>query len=406
MSTDKINCQICGAATHAIQIHLKTDHPEMTVADYTAQFPDAPIMSEFALKKLEAKKAEAAAVAEAAEKAAAAETADETATTTTTTPTVTSMLSKSAKDNPVKKPLDVVFNLTGKGSKNREGKAIPITVYENPTDVDMIPAINNTYVYEIDDLKHVLMALEFNINPYVWGHKGSGKTEMFEQIAARTGRPIMRVQHTANTEEAHIVGQWTVKDGATIFELGPLPMAMKMGWLYMADEYDFALPSVLSVYQAVLEGKALVIKEADKHNRIIQPHPNFRFCATGNTNGSGDETGLYQGTNLQNSANFDRFGMCIHKQYMKKADESQILQLRLGLVKEDADKMVEFANLVRSAYDGSKISDIISPRALINAARIGSATGDFKKGIGLAFTNKLTRVDSEAVSGICQRVFG
>ena len=28
-----------------------------------------------------------------------------------------------------------------------------------------------------------------------------------------------------------------------------------------------------------------------------------------NTNGSGDETGLYQGTLIQNSANYDRFGM-------------------------------------------------------------------------------------------------
>lgn len=49
---------------------------------------------------------------------------------------------------------------------------------------------------------------------------------------------------------------------------------MKHGWMYLADEYDFAQPNVLSVYQAVLEGKPLYIKEADAANRVIKPHPN------------------------------------------------------------------------------------------------------------------------------------
>ena len=89
-----------------------------------------------------------------------------------------------------------------------------------------------------------------------------------------------------------------VKNGETVFELGPLPYAMKHGMVYCADEYDFAEPAVLSIYQSVLEGKPLIIKEADLENRVIKPHPNFRFCATGNTNGAGDSFGLYQGTRI------------------------------------------------------------------------------------------------------------
>lgn len=251
-----------------------------------------------------------------------------------------------------------------------------------------------------------MIALELNINPYVWGHKGAGKSEMFDQIAARTGRPLVRIQHTSNTEESHIVGMWTVKNGETIFELGPLALAMKHGWMYLADEYDFAQPNVLSVYQAVLEGKPLYIKEADAANRVIKPHPNFRFAATGNTNGSGDETGLYQGTNLQNSANYDRFGSVIYKSYMKKEDESLIIQKRVGLCAEDADKLVDYANLVREQYANSKISDTISPRSLINAAMIGLRRNDYKHGLKLAFTNKLTQVDQQVAEDLAQRVFG
>lgn len=162
----------------------------------------------------------------------------------------------------------------------------------------------------------------------------------------------------------------------------------------------------MQLLKAVLEGKPLIIKEADSANRIIKPHPNFRFVATGNTNGSGDETGLYQGTNLQNSANYDRFGMVVNKQYLNKKNESIILQKKVGLVSADADKMAEFAALVRESYDGGKISDTISPRTLIYAATIGIARGNFHQGLQCSFINKLTAVDRETCSGLAQRIFG
>jgi cobaltochelatase CobS len=390
--TDKITCQLCNAQIHSVQLHLKNDHPEETLKGYIAKFPEAPLMSEMAKQKLAEKRAAKAAPEERVLEMAG------------TAASVTKLMSSGSV---VKKALHEVFNLGNvKAAKSSKGDPILISVITSGDFPDMVPAASDDYVYDIDELKNVILALELNIPCYVWGHKGSGKSELFEQIAARTGREFMRVQHTVNTEESHIVGQWTVKGGHTVFELGPLPLAMINGWMYSADEYDFMLPSVSSVYQAVLEGKPLMIKEADAANRIIKPHPNFRFVATGNTNGSGDETGLYQGTNIQNAANYDRFGMVIHKQYMKKAAESQILQNRVGLVKEDADKMVEFASLVREAYDGAKISDVISPRTLIYAAKIGVKRGSFRQGITLSFINKLSKIDREVCDGLAQRIFG
>lgn len=411
MSQEKITCEICGGAVHAIISHLNKNEcsETLTVEEYKLRFPTAPLMSEYIRKEYEAKmqakkaaeaKAKAEAEAEAKAKAEVKPTSEEVKKTPI------EALATAAKDQVVNKALHEIFDLKDKAAKNVRSEAIPVACIDNPTHVEMVPEINNTYVYDIDDLKNVMLALSLNINPYVWGHKGTGKSELFEQIAARTNRPFVRIQHTANTEESHIVGMWTVKDGATVFELGPLALAMQNGWMYLADEYDFASPAVLSVYQAVLEGKPLMIKEADAANRIIKPHPNFRFVATGNTNGSGDETGLYQGTNIQNSANFDRFGMCIQKHYMPKAMEIAALNKRCGLAEADSKKIVEFASLVREAYDGSKISDTISLRTMINAAQIGICRGNFAMGVQLSFINKLSRVDKEAVEKFSQRVFG
>ncbi|WP_151708882.1 AAA family ATPase [Acinetobacter brisouii] len=404
---DKIICEICGAKIDAVAIHIKKDHPEITEQQYAQKYPSAPLMSEYVKEMLEKRKLEKLEKERAAK--AEAQKQEEQAAAKAKEPeqdTSVELLAKSKKDVIEQRPLHVVFDINSPSAKNSKGAAIPVSCIGNSSFADLVPEVNNTYVYDMDVLKNVLLALELQINPYVWGHKGCGKSELFEQIAARTGRPFVRVQHTANTEESHIVGMWTVKGGQTIFELGPLALAMQHGWVYLADEYDFALPSVLSVYQAVLEGKPLMIKEADSENRVIKPHPNFRFVATGNTNGTGDDTGLYQGTNLQNSANYDRFGMVVKKNYMPKAAEVDMLMRRVGLIEPDATKLVEFASLVRDAYDGSKISDTISPRSLIDAGTIAKYRHDFKESLRLAFTNKLARTDSEIVEGLAQRVFG
>ena len=251
------------------------------------------------------------------------------------------------------------------------------------------------------------MALQLNIPLLAWGLHGAGKTTLVEQICARTSRPCLRVQHTDTTEEAHIVGQMVVRDGATQFDYGPLPEAMMRGWTYLADEYDFAHAAVIAVYQAVLEGKPLYIKEAPPSQRLVKPHPNFRFVATGNTNGSGDDTGLYAGTKIGNAAAYSRFGVTIQVHYPTPEVEIAILKSRLGLQQDIAEKLVDFAGRIRTMYAAGEISLPISPRELIRAATIGMVRGGlFRKGIELAYSNRLDATQGEAVKQTAQRLFG
>jgi cobaltochelatase CobS len=249
------------------------------------------------------------------------------------------------------------------------------------------------------------MAIELAKNLYVWGHAGTGKTTLIEQIMARTGRPVIRVQHSIGTEESHVLGQWVVRGGQTEFQPGLLPLAMRNGWTYLADEYDFGNPAVLSVYQPVLEpGKSLVIKDAPDEWRVVKPHENFRFIATGNTNGSGDDTGLYQGTQIQNAANYDRFGMVLEATYMAPELEAAILVQRCRIQKKNADQLVDFANRVREAYKNKEIASTISPRCLIDAADIGLRRANWRLGVTLAFVNKLSAVDRAVVDGVASRI--
>lgn len=393
--SEKISCKICGAEVHTIQLHLKNHHPEVTLEEYQRKYPGAPLLSQFAEMKLQERRAAAG-----EDKSSVMEMAGGAAAT------VVSMADHAAA---LVQPLHEVFGLGKvKAALNARGNPIPIKLNVPAAGFeDLIPGINVGYVWNIDLLKTVLMGLDMNVPIYLWGHAGTGKTTILEQISARTKRPFLRVQHTVNTEESHIVGMWTVKDGHTQFELGPLAVAMKFGLTYCADEYDFATPAVLSVYQPVLEGKALVIKEADHANRVIKPHPNFRFVATGNTNGSGDETGLYQGTVLQNAANYERFGIVEEVTYMKRDDEVLVITSQADdCSKEHAGKLVDFATEIRKQYAAGKISAPISPRALIYAARIGLRKADMKVGLKQSFLNRLPRADAETGWQFAQRIFG
>lgn len=384
----RIKCAICKAPVHSIQLHLKKDHDAcMTLDEYQAKYPGEPILSEMAKRKI--------AEGEAAKRKG--EVRPETPVS-------------GESRAPVKERV-ALHELFGLGKSpaamSTSGKAIGITrLAADPQHADLIPDVDPNYVFNIDVLKTLLMALEMNIPGYLWGHAGTGKTTIYEQIAARTFRPMVRVQHTANMEEEHVVGGWRLRDGKTVFELGLLPLAMKNGWLYMADEYDFARPEVSSVYQAVLEGKPLVIKEADHDNRVIRPHPDFRIVATGNTNGQGDESGLYQGTNMQNAANYERFGVVERMPYMDPALEARMISLQARIPIDDAKKLVDYATKVRQEFEGGKLGMPVSPRSLLYAAQIGVAKMNYKAGIEKSYINRLAPTDRETASQVAQRVFG
>jgi cobaltochelatase CobS len=393
-AADKIVCHIDNAMVHSVQVHIKNNYAEeWTVDRYKKEFPDAPLLSALA-QGIVAKRKEAQ-VKETQAKASATSADPET---------IVANLSN------LKSVFHETFDLgSAAAAMNASGNPIQIDIMvgHKGESHDYLPDVDVDYVFNIDLLKKVIIGFQLNMPTYLWGFHGTGKTTMLQQAAARTKRPFMRVQHSLNMQESDVLGQWTVRDGSTSFQLGPLPVSMINGWVYCADEYDNAMPNVTTVYQPVMEGQALIIKDAPPHLRRIIPHPNFRFCATGNTNGIGDETGLYQGTMMQNAANYSRFQITEEVEYMDSTIETNILTARTGIRKTDATKIVTFANKIRDSFRNGSISMTVSPRELIAAAKLGIAYGGkWDIGLQLAFANRLSRVDREVVKGLMQRQFG
>lgn len=406
-----IKCEICGEETHAIAKHLQDAHgadskEPSTLAEYRAKFPTAPTMSDRA-KAHVAKQQAARAAAEAETAAANPAEGDKPAVKPGSNPDIGSVYFHDA----------FRFPKSTKSAYTKAGKGIPCTTDSRTSDgfEHMVPLWNDNYILNPELTKTVMMALELRTPIFLYGHSGVGKSSIFKQMAAALNRRLFRFQHTVDTEESHIVGQWVVKphinpDGnavsVTEFELGPLPMAMIHGWLYLADEIDRSSPTVLSAYQAILEGEPLIIKNAPLNMRMIKPHPLFAFAATGNTNGTGDQSGLYQATITQDAATIERFGVVAKVDYPPEKQEIAMIAAATGLNEADAGKIRRFADEIRTKAFPNNVSLTIGPRVAINIARIGMMKADFVEGAMYAYCNRLPEAEKAAAEGIAKRVLG
>ncbi len=139
-----------------------------------------------------------------------------------------------------------------------------------------------------------------------------------------------------------------MQNGSMQFEDGPLTMGMRHGGIFQFNEIDLCSPATLAGLNTILDGSPLCIPE--NGGDLIFPAETFRFVATANTNGSSDDTGLYQGTLRQNLAFLDRF-MLVEGTYPQAEVEENIIansfpSLPINII----NKMVEYAGEVRKLF--------------------------------------------------------
>ena len=213
------------------------------------------------------------------------------------------------------------------------------------------PAIDPDYIFH-ESARDAAVWFMNELEPlYIYGATGCGKSSLIKQLAARLNYPVFEITGHGRMEFADLCGHLSVKDNNMTYEYGPLALAMRYGCLVLLNEIDLLSPEAAAGLNSVLEGSPLCI--AENGGEIIKAHPMFRFCATANTNGAGDETGLYQGTLRQNLAWLDRFILC-EVQYPEEKVEADLLKKRYPqLPKNISKKMVQYANEVRRLFMGN-----------------------------------------------------
>lgn len=258
--------------------------------------------------------------------------------------------------------------------------------------LDLIPKKAKGYVPfgNFSDVRSIVKSKRF-YPVYITGLSGNGKTMMVEQVHAVESKELIRVNVTIETDEDDLLGGFRLIDGKTVWQDGPVIIAMQRGATLLLDEVDLGSNKMMCL-QPVMEGKSVFLK---KINRLVTPAPGFNVIATANTKGKGSEDGRFIGTNVQNEAMLDRYAITLEQEYPATKVEAKILNNVLGAAgvedKNFVDRLVTWADVVRKTFAEGGVTEIISTRRLVNICDAFIIFNDRAKAIQLC----LNRFDVE-----------
>ena len=200
---------------------------------------------------------------------------------------------------------------------------------------------------------------------FLTGPAGTGKTSWAEQVAARTGRPFVRISCHQDTSASALLGGF-MSDGQGGFRWndGVLLKAIRRpGTVVLIDEPSAARPDAMMILQGVLEPRGSVT--VDETGEKVRVAPGVSFVLADNTNGTGDVTGAYEGTRRMNRATLDRCAATLVIDYLPPAVEAKVITARTGLASHLADKLVGYANLTRQEVSRGALTHGVGLRRLL-----------------------------------------
>jgi cobaltochelatase CobS len=271
-----------------------------------------------------------------------------------------------------------------------------------------VPTLDSSYQLNPQASLAILAGFAFNRRVMLQGMHGTGKSTHLEQIAARLNWPCLRINLDGQITRMDLIGKEIITlendKQVTQFQEGLIPWSLQRPVALILDEYDAGQADVMFVIQRMLEreGRLTLLDQ----NRVIEPNPAFRIFATSNTVGLGNWNGLYQGTQLLNHGQMDRWDIVAALNYLEPAEEEKILLAKVPeLSSKTASQMITLANLTRKGFEAGDISTLMSTRTLITWGENWRIFKDLGLGFTLAFLNKCESEEKILVAEYYQRCF-
>ncbi|MCO7596469.1 MULTISPECIES: AAA family ATPase [Pseudomonas] len=285
---------------------------------------------------------------------------------------------------------------------------VPVLLTPN----ELVPESDAAYRFNPEVTLAILAGFTRNRRVMLQGLHGSGKSTHIEQVAARLNWPCTRVNLDGHISRLDLIGKdgIVLREGkqVTEFQEGILPWALRRPMALIFDEYDAGRPDVMFVIQRILErdGKLNLLDQ----NQVIHPHPSFRLFATANTVGLGNLNGLYNGTQVLNQAQLDRWNIVATLNYLPQAEEVAIVAARVPhLVARHGERLLEqmvaVADLTRQGFAAGDLSTLMSPRCVISWAENMEIFSDPALAFRLTFLNKCDEAERPIVAEYYQRCF-
>ena len=237
-------------------------------------------------------------------------------------------------------------------------------------------AIDSNYLHDPETTGQIAVHLSNGQDVFLHGPRGTGKSELVEQIAARLQRHYAAIQFSADMDKYELIGSKlpvTLADGSKSFVYSPGLLARSIsipGAIIALEEISAAPASFGFVIQNLMSSRRLAVESGE----VVPCAEGVVFVATDNTGGFGDATGHYHGTHTVNVALVDRFAHKVESRRLDKEALARIVRRRTGLAFKLAEDACAYQLASEELADTQALSISLSLRrtlAFVKAMQAG-----------------------------------
>lgn len=191
------------------------------------------------------------------------------------------------------------------------------------------------------------------------GPTGCGKTRFLEHMSWKLSRPLVTIACHEDLTASDLVGRYLLRDNETVWQDGPLSLAVKHGAICYLDEAVEARKDTTVVIHPLTDNRRILPQE--KRGLLLEAHPDFLLVMSFNPG--------YQSVmkDLKHSTR-QRF-LAIDFTYPPGKEEQAIIVEEGRVDKSTAERLVKLGEMVRNLRQQG-LEEGVSTRLLVYAARL------------------------------------
>jgi nitric oxide reductase NorQ protein len=215
------------------------------------------------------------------------------------------------------------------------------------------------YIAQGDEATAFKAAFEANIPLIIKGPTGCGKTRFVESMAYRLQLPLITVSCHEDLTAADLVGRFLFKDDETVWQDGPLTLAVRYGGICYLDEIVEARKDTTVIIHSLSDYRRMLY--IDKTGEVIRAHPHFMLILSYNPGYQSIVKDLKQSTK-------QRFASLIFS-HPQVETEAEIIHTETGLSMTQSQDLAEMGARIRE-LQGFGLDEGVSSRLLVYAGKL------------------------------------
>lgn len=247
----------------------------------------------------------------------------------------------------------------------------PLAAYRVRTPPWYRPAAREVMLYE--------HAYDHRLPLLLKGPTGCGKTRFIEYMAWKLERPLITLACNEDMTAADLVGRWLLDERGTVWQDGPLTLAVRFGAICYLDEVVEARQDTTVVIHPLTDARRML--PLDRKGELVHAHPDFQLVVSYNPGYQGQAKDLKPSTRQRFAAlEFD---------YPPEDVEIEIVAHEARVTPHLAAQLVALARRTRALREHG-LEEGASTRMLVYAATLIRDGVEPRDACAMTLTHALT----------------